>query len=304
MASYSPDSAASRMLLKREGHRYESGVIDEQKTTAVIWSDKTLPNQNKRKKRAIRGNRPPSDVSILSSPLINTDEGNAIKESDDVVVQLSNGKSFSYHDYIDVLKYAKRMQKEMKYVQQELFANQKINPIIEIDENNEEDRCRWLEGKEQKRCEDRTDLLFLGFCSTHGRIMYGVEVKEASVEGLGKALFSTRVIRKGTSFLVYSGDVLTPVEFYNRYSGNNKNKYVIEVPCNTTGLKLNLWIDAADPNMDPVRYINDVNRTHNTINVQFQLYKTLSDHSLIVVVATQDIQCAEELWISYGNQFF
>lgn len=119
-----------------------------------------------------------------------------------------------------------------------------------------------------------------------------LEVKESTIPGAGKGLFTDTFIKKGTRIVEYKGRVRKWAEV--QY--NNTNYYIFHVNDNHV-------IDAARYKKSPARYINDargfrkVKGLNN--NAQFVI-----DGLKVFVEATKDIPAETEIFVAYGKEYW
>ena len=119
-----------------------------------------------------------------------------------------------------------------------------------------------------------------------------LEVKESSIPGAGKGLFTTKFIPKGTRIAEYKGRVRTWKEVENEHS----NYYIFYVDENHV-------IDAGRHKTSIARYINDAKG--------LKKIKGLSNNAEFVVdglkafvEARKDIPAGAEIFVGYGKEYW
>jgi len=117
-------------------------------------------------------------------------------------------------------------------------------------------------------------------------------VKESTLSGAGKGLFTNTFIPKGTRIIEYKGTVTT----WNVVKEDPTNGYIYYI-------KPNHVIDARDHPKSLARYINDakglVRVKERTNNARFRI-----EGLRIFVEATKDIQAGEEIFVDYGAAYW
>jgi len=115
-----------------------------------------------------------------------------------------------------------------------------------------------------------------------------LEVRVSTIAGAGKGLYTKRAIRKGETICEYSGDVLTLLQ----YLGHEDTSY-------TLTLSTNAYVDALHSDTH-ARYIND-NADPTALNAR---WRKMPREGKALVVATRDIGPNEEIFISYGENYW
>jgi uncharacterized protein len=119
-----------------------------------------------------------------------------------------------------------------------------------------------------------------------------LEIKESSIPGAGKGLFTNTFIPKGTRIVEYKGTVTT----WDAVRHDPTNAYIYF-------LKPNHVIDARDHPKSLARYVNDarglVRSKDRANNAKFT-----NDGLRVFVEATRDIQAGEEIFVEYGKKYW
>ena len=119
-----------------------------------------------------------------------------------------------------------------------------------------------------------------------------LEIKESTIEGAGKGLFTKVLIPKGSRIVEYKGTVTT----WDVVKDDPTNAYIYYV-------KPNHVIDARNHPKVLARYVNDAKglvRTkgrHN--NARFY-----NDGLRVFIIAEKDIQPGEEILVEYGKKYW
>ncbi|HYO21776.1 MAG TPA: SET domain-containing protein-lysine N-methyltransferase [Flavisolibacter sp.] len=119
-----------------------------------------------------------------------------------------------------------------------------------------------------------------------------LEIKESTIPGAGKGLFTKTAISKGTKIVEYKGTITT----WNAVRRDATNAYIYYV-------KPNYVIDARDHPKSLARYVNDakglVKTKGRTNNAKFS-----KDGLRVFVVAIKDIEAGEEIFVEYGKGYW
>ena len=120
-----------------------------------------------------------------------------------------------------------------------------------------------------------------------------VVVKESTLPGAGKGLFTREFIPKGTRIVEYTGKVSTWKEVQH---DEGKNAYIYYMTRNHV-------IDASKDKKVLARYVNDARGLQRikgiTNNTQY-----VEDAKRVFVVAKRDIPAGSELLVSYGPEYW
>lgn len=119
-----------------------------------------------------------------------------------------------------------------------------------------------------------------------------LEVKESSIPGAGKGLFTGKFISKGTRIAEYKGRIRT----WEEVQHDDSNYYIFYV----TETHI---IDAANYKKSPARYINDAKGLHKikglNNNAEF-----ICDGMKVFAEATKDIPAGAEIFVGYGKEYW
>ena len=120
----------------------------------------------------------------------------------------------------------------------------------------------------------------------------GLAVRTSSVPGAGQGLFVERDVRKGQVVCAYTGQRINIAEMLRRKDPNDR-AYVM-------GFGLNKYLCARDRPQVLARFIND-HADPARHNVRFV---KLWEERRADVVALRDIAAGEELFVSYGSNYW
>ena len=119
-----------------------------------------------------------------------------------------------------------------------------------------------------------------------------LEVKESTIPGAGKGLFTNIFIPKGTRIVEYKGRLTTWREVENDY----KNGYIYSINANNV-------IDAKTYKKALGRYANDASGSGRkkglANNSQY-----VADGLKIFIEAVKDIPAGSEILVSYGKEYW
>mgnify|MGYP000432075209 CR=1 FL=1 len=125
-----------------------------------------------------------------------------------------------------------------------------------------------------------------------------LEVKQSTIPNGGKGLFTTIDRAKNEVLLEYTGDILTQRELDVEYPGDTRAVYVLQLRSGDNPL----YIDSKDPQRSSVaRYANDCS---NSGNVKCNAEFVNNYDAWITLVATRNIAAGEEIFASYGPQYW
>ena len=138
----------------------------------------------------------------------------------------------------------------------------------------------------------RNTCKMLPTCYQHTKSVYGVEVKQSSIEKAGLGLFSCRDFKKNDIICPYKGEILTKKELDERYgkSDIDYSPYAVQMSTDKfmycscfRGLGSYANCKTGNNNAKLV-----VSNPHNTVNVK----------------ATKNIKEGQEIFVSYGKNYF
>lgn len=124
-------------------------------------------------------------------------------------------------------------------------------------------------------------------CEVHAQDVYGCEVRDSTIPNAGKGLFALVPFSKEDTIDVYTGR-------YTKYSARDILPYGFYIP------EHQCVVDTASTQSCLVRYIN---HSPDKANCKFIRFKPDGTTTLVVVVATTDIDVGEELFINYGSMY-
>ena len=161
--------------------------------------------------------------------------------------------------------------------------------------------CSWI-----------ASLLVFGDYSEHGRFysddfpvsMHRLAVKPSLIEGAGNGLFSEAAVQKGDWLCVYFGHQISLLDKLNA-SRSDKEASVSNLDYALGGFKGMSSIDPGDT-CCIAKYVNDsiLDDSYDDrsgVNVEFVRSLPLG---VAVIVAIRDIECDEELYVSYGKGYW
>ncbi|MGI8638232.1 MAG: SET domain-containing protein [Segetibacter sp.] len=119
-----------------------------------------------------------------------------------------------------------------------------------------------------------------------------LQVKESSIPGAGKGLFTDQGIRKGARIVEYKGRIRTWKEVENE----DENYYIFYVTEDYV-------IDASFYKKSPARFINDA-KGLNKIKGLNNNSQFVIDGWRVFVEATRDIAEGAEILLSYGKEYW
>jgi uncharacterized protein len=119
-----------------------------------------------------------------------------------------------------------------------------------------------------------------------------LEIKESTIEGAGKGLFTKVLIPKGSRIVEYKGTVTT----WDVVKDDPTNAYIYYV-------KPNHVIDARNHPKVLARYVNDAKGLVRTKgrNNNARFY---NDGLRVFIIAEKDIQPGEEILVEYGKKYW
>jgi len=121
-------------------------------------------------------------------------------------------------------------------------------------------------------------------------------LKESTIPGAGKGLYTDAPIKKGETIIEYKGDILTWNEC-NKRNEEGKGGYVFYVT-------RNYCIDAFDTLEAMARYANDA-KGHNRIKgLHNNSEYVIRNKKKAFVVATKNIKADSEILVSYGTDYW
>lgn len=119
-----------------------------------------------------------------------------------------------------------------------------------------------------------------------------LEVKESNIPSAGKGLFTSVFIAKGTRIIEYKGRVRT----WNEVKDSHTNYYIFYVNSKHV-------IDAGARKKSLARYINDA-RGLKKIKGLSNNTEFVTDGLKVFVEAKKNIEAGEELFVSYGKDYW
>jgi len=119
-----------------------------------------------------------------------------------------------------------------------------------------------------------------------------LEVKDSSIPGAGKGLFTSKFIAKGTRIVEYKGKIRT----WEEVKLDDSNYYIFYV-------NENHIIDAASYKRSPARYINDAKGLQR-INGLKNNAEFICEGLRVFVDATRDIPAGAEIFVGYGKDYW
>ncbi len=130
-------------------------------------------------------------------------------------------------------------------------------------------------------------------CWVHRAQLNGTQIKSSTIPGAGKGLFARWDFNKGDAIVRYTGDIVQTADGAND-GGWQGSSYVLEVT--------DSWaIDAARTNTADGRMINDTVTTNKRPNVKFAFD---ARRKVVTIRALKAIKAGEELFISYGREYW
>ena len=130
-------------------------------------------------------------------------------------------------------------------------------------------------------------------CWVHRAQLNGTQIKDSTIAGAGKGLFARWDFNKGDAIVRYTGDIVQTADGAND-GGWQGSSYVLEVT--------DSWaIDAARTNTADGRMINDTVTTNKRANVKFAFD---ARRKVVTIRALRAIKAGEELFISYGREYW
>jgi len=119
-----------------------------------------------------------------------------------------------------------------------------------------------------------------------------LEVKESTIPGAGKGLFTSKFIPKGTRIIEYKGRIRT----WKEVEHEDQNFYIFYVSEDHV-------IDGSRNTKSLARYINDA-RGLKKIKGLSNNCEFICDGLRVFVEATKDIPAGAELFLSYGKEYW
>lgn len=119
-----------------------------------------------------------------------------------------------------------------------------------------------------------------------------LKVKESTIPGAGKGLFTTEFIPKGTRIVEYKGAIRT----WKEVQHNDTNYYIFYVTRNHI-------IDANGYKKSPARYINDAEGLKKIKGLKNNT-EFVKDGKRVFVDAIRDIPAGGEIFVSYGKEYW
>ena len=118
-------------------------------------------------------------------------------------------------------------------------------------------------------------------------------LKESTLPGAGKGLFTLNLIEKGTCILEYKGTITT---WKNVNHLEGKNAYVFYVNRNHV-------VDANDHHLELARYINDAKGLQKIKGITNNAYYVVRKKQ-IFVYALKNIPANSEIFVAYGKEYW
>ena len=118
-------------------------------------------------------------------------------------------------------------------------------------------------------------------------------LKESTLPGAGKGLFTLDFIPKGTCIIEYKGTITT---WKNVNHLDGKNAYVFYVNRNHV-------VDANDHHLELARYINDAKGLKKIKGITNNAYYVVKKKQ-IFVYALKNIAADSEIFVAYGKEYW
>jgi SET domain-containing protein len=118
-------------------------------------------------------------------------------------------------------------------------------------------------------------------------------VKESTLPGAGKGLFTTEFIAKETCIIEYKGTVTT---WKNAHHDDGNNAYVFYVNRNHV-------IDACNHPLELARYTNDAKGLQQTKGLTNNA-RYVIEKKRIFIYAVKDIPAGSEIFVAYGKEYW
>ena len=153
------------------------------------------------------------------------------------------------------------------------------------------ERC-IAETKNGNRCKKTTCRQY-PYCWIHLKSIDGLQVKRSTFPEFGQGLFATREHLRNTKLTHYSAKEVSNFR-------DPTSEYVLQI-----GKKR--FINSKDPSNYVGRYINDSRGTNKQPNARFSRgYNITRKHNrhTVPIYSSKKINKGDELFISYGKQFF
>ncbi len=120
-------------------------------------------------------------------------------------------------------------------------------------------------------------------------------VKKSQLPKAGKGLYTKKPIKKGAVVIEYRGEIIDWKEYMRRVE-RDEDGYLVYI-------NKKCCIDAFPTRQYKARYANDAHGLSRTKGLKNNCqYETTKDKCFIV--ATREIHAGEELFVSYGKQYW
>jgi hypothetical protein len=149
----------------------------------------------------------------------------------------------------------------------------------------------------QPRCTNKASLGYL--CPAHARSIRGLEVKESTIAGAMRGLFTTRSFEAGEVIDYYLGKRYTDEEWFPDMDSSYEGRYAIQIDDLTVLPRFSTDCFSM--------YANDANKDGtdpSSNNSGFREDSSNPDHVEVVLVATRHISANTELFVSYGASYW
>ena len=152
-------------------------------------------------------------------------------------------------------------------------------------------RCTARKKNSTEQCKKNT-CMYLPYCYVHSRILLNLVVKQSTIENAGLGLFTLKDFKKNENICNYEGEIIDDKELVNRYGKNNLAPYTIK-------LANNKYIDCACKRSQGA-YINSF-RGGSGNNARFIIN---NKYDRVRLQATRNIKSGQEIFVSYGSNYF
>jgi len=122
-----------------------------------------------------------------------------------------------------------------------------------------------------------------------------LEVKDSKIPGAGYGLFTKKSLKRGEKVVEYLGEIIDYQE-YNKRTDENKYGYMFYLDKKTC-------IDAYDTPHFVARYANDAKGLKRVPGLDNNCEYHIEDKR-VYIVAKRDIRPGEELFVSYGKEYW
>ena len=152
-------------------------------------------------------------------------------------------------------------------------------------------RCS-ARNKNGTQCKNNTCQQY-PYCWIHLKSKDGLQIKNSSIPGFGKGLFATKDHRNNQKITDYSAKQVSQ-------NPDPAWRYVLQIGENR-------FLNSEDKSNFVGRYINDSRGTNKRPNVRFTKGSRIfqkQDRYTVPIVSTKNIKKGDELFLSYGSNFW